>query len=721
MTDNNQEDTKQANDDGPRTRHLLDDGKPKYTNRLFNETSPYLLQHAHNPVDWHPWGDEAFKKSKALNRPLFVSIGYSTCHWCHVMEEESFEDEEIAEFINGHFVPVKVDREELPDVDSVYMSAVQLMNGSGGWPLNVWLTPDLIPFFGGTYFAPRDGVRGATHGFFSMLAQIHNAWTTRPESILSVGSQLTEFMSKALAPEAGKAIPDASIIEKTAQVFTGIYDPKYGGTRSAPKFPATMSVRFLLRHWKKTGTPESLDMAVKTLEEMAKGGIYDQVGGGFHRYATDEKWLVPHFEKMLYDNALLVPAYLEGWQASGNGMFKKVVKEILDYILLEMTSEAGGFYSATDADTMMPSGEKEEGYFFTWSMAELEAVLDKDDLALAKRFYKLDGSPHFEGRYIPHMTESPERIADDFGLDKETLEIRVEGIKQILYKERQRKAPPFTDKKILAAWNGMMISALAKAGLILGDADYLKAAEKAGKFILSELVNEEILFRSFKDGQVKNHAYLDDYAFLTGAFIDLYEASGNIEWLENAIKYAELMISLFEDKEYGGFFMTSEAHDKLPAREKPCLDNATPAPNAIAVLNLLRLYTFTTDEKYLNPAERAMTAFGDQTVQNPAACAEMVIALDYYYDTPKEIAVIKPDSDNRASEELLEEFRGVYLPNRVIAVVDQLSLTGEIQRLIPLLAGRVAINQETTAYVCEKGTCKLPVTDVEAFRQLLNE
>ncbi len=705
----------------PRTRHLLDDGKPIYTNRLFNETSPYLQQHAHNPVDWHPWGEEAFKKAKELNRPLFVSIGYSTCHWCHVMEEESFEDEEIAEFLNGHFVPVKVDREELPDVDSVYMSAVQLMNGSGGWPLNVWLTPDFVPFFGGTYFPARDGDRGGAHGFLTMLGQIQNAWTTRPESLLSVGAQLTEFMRQALIPEAGTAIPDASVIDKTAQVFSGIYDPKYGGTRSAPKFPATMNVRFLLRHWKKTGTSASLDMAVNTLDNMAKGGMYDQAGGGFHRYATDEKWLVPHFEKMLYDNALLVPAYLEGWQASGNELFRRVAIEILDYVSKEMTSKEGGFYSATDADTLTPSGEKEEGYFFTWSQEELETILDAEKLALAKRFFSLEGQPHFEGRYIPHIKDDPEEIRKETGLDKEAFEARISEIKQTLYIERQKKEPPFTDTKILTAWNGMMISAFAKAGLVLGEKKYIEAGKTAAEFILASLVKDGILYRSFKDGNVRNNAYLDDYAFLVQGFIDLYEATGETKWLTNAIHYTEMMVELFEDKTTGGFFMTSAAHDKLPAREKPCLDNATPAPNAIAVLNLLRLHSFTDDKKLFEHAEKALTAFSKITVQNPAACSEIAMALDYYYDTPKEIVLITPGPDSHHAEAFLDVFRGIYLPNRVIAVVDEHALTDDVQRMVPLLSGRAIINQATTAYVCESGTCKLPVTEVDAFRKALEE
>lgn len=710
---------KRGPDYKPRTKHLLDDGSAKYTNRLFLESSPYLLQHAHNPVNWYPWGQEAFDAAKKQGIPLFVSIGYSTCHWCHVMEEESFEDEEIAEYINQHFIPVKVDREERPDVDSVYMSAVQLLTGSGGWPLNVWMTPDLIPFFGGTYFPPRDGDRGTATGFLTLLQQINTAYLTKQDMILSSGKQLTQYINQSLSPPAGSGLPDKALIETAVNDYKKLYDPKDGGTKSAPKFPSTINLRLLLRSWKQSKDHETLEIVENTLIKMANGGINDQVGGGFHRYSTDSKWLVPHFEKMLYDNALLAATFTEAFQATGKERYKTEARKILDYVKNEMTSETGGFYSATDADTLTDKGEKEEGFFFTWTEPELKAALNENDFRIAKRYYSIGSAPHFEGRYIPHITEPPSIIASEYGLTEAELEAVINKIRGILYKYRQQKAPPFTDTKILASWNALMITAFAKAGLIFDDEEYANIAEKAGDFILKNLVKEDILYRSYKDDMAKYIAYLEDYSYLVAALTDLYEVTGKTKWLEKAIAFDKSMVNLFEDEIDGGFYTTSAKHQALPAREKPVYDGATPSGNAIAVLNLLRLYSYTTDAKYLNTAEKALTCFSDRIKQNPTATGEMLIALDYYYDKPKEIIIVTPKGEKASADAFLKVFRESFTPNRILSVVSQGDELTRLEKSVPLVKGKLAVNKKTTVFICEKGVCRLPVSSPAEFNTQL--
>lgn len=616
----------------PRTRHKNPDGSARFTNRLFLETSPYLLQHAHNPVNWYPWGNEAFGEARHLNRPLFVSIGYSTCHWCHVMEEESFEDEEIAAYMNDHFICVKVDREERPDVDAIYMGAVQVLNGSGGWPLNVVLTPELKPFFGGTYFPARDGDRGAFTGFLSLLATISQAWEHKRDIILQSSEDITRHIRNLLVPQPGTRIPDKAVIEQAASFFKQVYDPVHGGMQRAPKFPSSFHVRFLFRAAHRTGDEDIEPMALNTLEKMAYGGMYDQIGGGFHRYSTDAAWLVPHFEKMLYDNALLVPAYLEAFHISHNDEFKRIACEVLDYVIREMTSSEGGFYSATDADSLDPSGEKEEGFYFTWTPEELDRTLDNEQARLAKTYFSITGNPNFEGRYIPHISRASQNDALKIGYSPPELLNEINKIKACLFSEREKRERPLTDTKILSSWNGLMISAFARAGRMLDHPEYTETAIKAARFLSDRLVVNGRLRRAYTDGESRLNAYLDDYAFATAAFLDIYDADCNIRWLTRARELDAVLETFFEDGDQGGFFMTSKDHEAMIAREKPCMDGALPSGNSVAILNLLRLYNLTGEESFLKRAEKAFCAFSGVMEKSPGACGEMLVALDYYYE-----------------------------------------------------------------------------------------
>jgi len=704
----------------PRTKHLRPDGRAKYTNRLFLETSPYLLQHAHNPVDWYPWGDEAFEKARRENRPVLVSIGYSTCHWCHVMEEESFEDEEIARFLNERFVAVKVDREERPEVDAIYMRAVQALTGHGGWPLNVWLTPDRRPFHGGTYFPPRDDDSGRGIGFLSLLKGVRKAYDDQPARVAEIGLQLTAYVRQSLSPEGGKELPAADVLAAAARSYKDRFDPVHGGLAGAPKFPSSLPIRFLLRYHRRTGNKDFLEMARLSLAKMAAGGMYDQAGGGFHRYSTDEKWLVPHFEKMLYDNALLVVACLETYQASGEKDFARIVRETLRFIGRDMTSPEGGFYSATDADSVGPGGEREEGYFFTWTPGELEAVLGPERSRIVGRYYGVSDRGNFEGRTILHAPDSPAAVANSLSLSEENLAAILEEAKELLYRERSRRPQPLRDEKILTAWNGLTISAFARAGLVLADPRYVAQAVRAATFILGNLYRDGRLSRTFMDGIAKNNAYLEDHAFLIAGLLDLYEATSDPQWLEKAIGLDKILEDHFEDKVHGGYFLTGDDHEKLLVREKPSYDGAEPSGNSVAALNLLRLHEFTTEDGYRRRAEMTFRYMAETLRSNPLALSEMLLAVDFHLDTPKQILLVAPRGEKEAADPLMTVFRGRFLPNRVFSVVSAGEEQERNARLVPLLRGKEAAGGKATAYVCENRACRLPTNDPAEFeRQLL--
>ncbi len=702
-----------------RTRHLRPDGSPQYTNRLFLESSPYLLQHAHNPVNWYAWGDEAFDAARRLGRPVLLSVGYSTCHWCHVMEEESFDDEEIARYLNENYVAIKVDREERPDLDAIYMSAVQIMTGGGGWPMTVWLTPDRGPFFGGTYFPARDGDRGARVGFLTLLRKLKDAYTRQPDTVSESSARLTAAIRQTLAPDPGqRELPDPRVLQAAASYYLSRFDSAHGGLAGAPKFPSSLPVRFLLRYHRRTQDTDALQMARLTLEKMAAGGIRDHVGGGFHRYSTDAKWLVPHFEKMLYDNALLVGAYLDGYQATGNPAFAGVVREILRYVEREMTSPDGGFYSATDADSSTPDGLREEGWFFTWTPEEIRTALGAERARVVGAFYGVTAHGDFAGRNILHTPRALAEVAREVGLPLESVRSVVEEAREPLYTTRARRPHPLRDEKILAAWNGLMIGAQAQAALVLDEPRYAEQAARAAGFLLTRMRGDGRLIRSYKDGPGRQQGYLDDYAFLIAGLLDLYEATGEVRWLREALALDGTLEELYEDQDHGGYFMTSGDHESLLAREKPAYDGPEPSGNSVQALNLLRLHELTTDDRYRQRAERTLGAFGRRMAERPAAFSEMLLASDFQLDTPKEVVIVARRSRNQAAP-FLAELRRIFLPNRVLIVAVEGEDLDAQSPLVPLLQGKLSRKGPATAYLCERRVCRLPTADPEVFAKQL--
>ena len=700
----------------PRTRHLRDDGSPRYINRLFLESSPYLRQHAHNPLNWHPWGDDAFELARALGRPILLSIGYSTCHWCHVMEEESFDDEEIAQYLNENYVVIKVDREVRPDLDAIYMSAVQLfLQGGGGWPMTVWLTPDAEPFSGATYLPARDGDRGAAVGFLTIAQRLKEAYDEQPDQIAAVSAEVVARIRDLLAPGDGRdGLPTAQSLHAAAAYYRAGFDETHGGLDGQRKFPSSLSVRMLLRHHRRTGDVESLAMATRTLEAMAAGGIHDQVGGGFHRYATDPAWLVPHFEQMLYDNALLVPAYLEAYQVTGREDFAEVARDILRYVERDMTAPEGAFYSATDADSQGPDGERAEGLFFTWTPDEIAAVLDADQARAVVAYFGVTDAGNFEGRTILHTPRPLREVAAELGLSGASLRRTVDAARQQLYAARAIRPAPLRDDKILTAWNGLMISALAQAALVLDEPVYAERAARAADYLLRTLRRGDRLLRAALGGAARQTAYLDDYAFLIAGLLDLYEADGDLRWLEEVSALDAVLERDYEDTAGGGFFRTAADQVSLLTREKPTYDAAEPSGNSVAVHNLLRLHELTTDDRYRVRAERAFEAFGAMLAERPSAVSEMLLAVDYQLDTPKEIVLVVSDGRDDAAP-FLAELRARFLPNRFLTIVAEGEQLERHARVVPLLDGKTARDGRATAYVCENRICDLPTTDPAVF------
>ena len=704
----------------PRTRHLLPDGSPQYTNRLFLESSPYLLQHAHNPVNWFPWGDEAFETAKRLGRPIFLSVGYSTCHWCHVMEEESFEDEEIARYLNENYVAIKVDREERPDVDAIYMAAVQLMTGRGGWPMSVWLTPDRKPFYGGTYFPARDGDRGASTGFLTIIRKLKEAYVAQASQVATNSTALTNAVVSQLSSlPVGTDLPRPEVLTNAAKTYSERFDGTQGGLTGSPKFPSNLPIRFLLRYYRRTGNERFLRMATLTLDKMAAGGMCDQVGGGFHRYSTDDRWLVPHFEKMLYDNALLTLTYLEGYQVTGTKDYARVAREILRYADRDMGASEGGFYSATDADSPMPSGPREEGWFFTWTPTELEAVLGKYRARVLAVHYGVTPGGNFEGRSILYTARTLEDTARQLKIPTEKLASIVRESNELLYRARARRPHPHRDEKILAAWNGLMISAFARGAFVLGDNEYARRAERTAEFVLTHMRQNGRLLRSYRDGRAGLNAYLDDYAFMIAGLLDLYEATGRPRWLREAKALDSALEKHYEDAG-GGYFMTADDHEKLLAREMPSYDGAEPSGNSVQALNLLRLAEFTTQDRYRERADRLLRRFKARLAEARTTLSELLLAVDFRLDAPKEVIIVVPRSRADA-EPFLARLRTTFLPNRVLAVTVAGPDQKDQGKLVSLLADKIAQGGKTTAYVCEGGVCRLPTTDPEVFARQIRE
>ncbi len=708
----------------PRTRHLDAAGSAKYTNRLISQPSPYLGQHAHNPVNWYPWGPEAFEAAKRLDRPVLLSIGYSTCHWCHVMEEESFEDEATARYLNENFIAIKVDREERPDVDSIYMSALQVMGQSGGWPLNVWLTHDRRPFYGGTYFPPEGG-RGGRPSFMTVLTKLKEAYDGDRERLLASSQEVVEQIERMAQPPAGTAVvPGSEVLDAAAQQVISRYDAVNGGLmadRRGTKFPSQTPIRFLLRYARRTGDAKYSDMAVDTLDAMAAGGMYDQAGGGFHRYSTDPKWLVPHFEKMLYDNALLVSAYVEAFLATGEERHAKVARHVLAYVARDMRTPEGAFFSATDADSIGPGGEREEGYYFTWTPEDLVGLLGADKAKLVSAYFGVTQRGNFEGRSILNVQGPLATYAAAQGISDDDAARIVAEARETLYLARGERPAPHTDDKVLVAWNGLMISAFAQAARALGpdrerEVDYLAIGEACANYILGNMREEGRLLRSSQGGKAHLRAYVDDYAFFIAGLLDLYMASGTSRWLEAAIELQGHLDAHYGD-ERGGYFMTADDHEALLTREKPSSDGAIPSGNSMAILNLLTLHQLTGKNEYQERADAGLRAFGEALRSSPIGLSEMLLAVDYRSDAVKQVVIVAPEGgDSRSFREIAGK---AWAPNQVFVATTEGAALDALSSLVPLVEEKIAIAGQVTAYVCEDTQCDLPTGDPDVFRKQL--
>jgi uncharacterized protein YyaL (SSP411 family) len=663
-------------------------------NRLAQETSPYLLQHKDNPVDWHPWGEEALSRAREEDRPILLSIGYSACHWCHVMERESFEDEDTAAYMNSNFVCVKLDREERPDLDAIYMEACMAMTGHGGWPLNVFLTPEQVPFYAGTYFPPAE--RGGMPSWRRVLSAVTDAWETKRDEIRAGGDRIARRLQGGalLTPSDEEIGPE--LLDEAVDALRQAFDPNYGGFGGAPKFPPASAIEFLLRR-------EEVGMTSATLRAMAAGGMYDQIGGGFARYSVDDRWLVPHFEKMLYDNALLARAYLHGWQVTGDELFRRVCVETLDWALREMRGPEGGFMSALDADS-----EGVEGKFYVWSVDELRDVLGPGDADAAIEYFGASTAGNFEGSNI--LTRGPEEP------------LRLESIRARLYEERSRRVWPGIDDKRIASWNALMIGALADAGAVLERQDYLDAATACASFVLDSMrdSSDGRLLRTWKDGSAKLNGYLEDHAYMVEALLSLYEATFDPRWFFEARSLADFTVSHFGDDERGGFFETADYHERLVARRKDLEDNPIPAGNSSMAYGLLRLALLCGEYSYEERAVGVFRLLQKIAGQHPQAFAHLLQAIDFWLAPVKEVALVGPSL--RPLERVV---RARFRPHLVLAGEPSGSAppTGSLSpsALVPLLEGRTPVEGRATVYVCERFACKQPVTAPEELEKLLGE
>jgi uncharacterized protein YyaL (SSP411 family) len=688
-------------------------------NKLINEQSPYLRQHAENPVNWYPWGDEAFEKAKNEDKPIFLSIGYSTCHWCHVMAHESFEDNEIAELMNEAFVSIKVDREERPDIDKIYMTVCQLMTGSGGWPLTIIMTPDKKPFFAGTYF-PKESRHGRA-GLKGMIPRIKDLWENEREKLLESGNEVVHALEDITDEAPGNKV-DNKILMRAHNQLAMRYEEKYGGFNEAPKFPSPHNLYFLLRFWKRTQNQEPLKMVEKTLKEMRKGGIFDHIGYGFHRYSTDKEWLVPHFEKMLYDQALIAMAYLEAYQATRNEIYERTAREIFTYVLRDMRSSEGGFFSAEDADS-----EGVEGKFYVWETEELKEILTEKDYKLAKTIFNIEESGNYleeatrqkTGKNILHMKKSLQEYANDLNYDVNQLKMELEKIRKRLFEYREKRIHPHKDDKILTDWNGLMIAALAKGGRILEEPEYTNAAEKAIKFISKNLEpSKGKLLHRFRDGHSEIDAFIDDYSFLIWGLIELYETTFNTDYLEKALNLNEYLNFHFWDDNIGGYFFNSDEAEKLIVRQKEIYDGAIPSGNSVALLNLLRLYFITGNENLDKKADILSRVFSEKIKNNPSAFTQFLTAVDFEIG-PSYSLVISGDKDTESTQKMINLIRGQFLPNKTTVLRNTAQDSPKIDKYSDFITYFEKLNEKATAYVCVNKTCKPPTNDPQEMLQLL--
>ena len=678
-------------------------------NRLAQETSPYLLQHKNNPVDWYPWSEEAFEKARAEDKPVLLSVGYSACHWCHVMERESFEDEATAEIMNENFVNIKVDREERPDVDSIYMSAVQAMTHHGGWPMTVFMTPDGAPFYAGTYFPPVPS-RGMP-AFKQVLLNLAEAYKNRRDEVLKSAEGVREYLQAATSASVPQVGISEELFTRAASSLVGQIDHRFGGFGGAPKFPQAMNLEVLLRYYKRTNDRAPLTGLELTLRQMANGGIYDQLGGGFHRYSVDEYWLVPHFEKMLYDNALLARLYLEAYQATGDAFYRRIAEETLDYVARDMTAPEGGFYSAEDADS-----EGVEGKFYVWTPGEIEGALEPDEARLAIRFWDVTERGNFEGKNILYVPHPPEAVAAEFDISTEELWEKIVVIRQKLFAEREKRVRPGRDEKVLAAWNGLMLRAFAFAARVLEREDYRRIAEKNASFLLEKLRLDGRLRRSYKDERPRFNGYLEDYACVADGLVALYEATFETRWLAEAKALADAILELFWDEQRAAFYDTSADHEELVTRPRDVYDSAAPSGNSVAVDVLLKLSVLLDREDYRRRAEAVLEGLSGAIARISGGFGRLLSALDFYMSTPYEVAVIgNPEAPD--TKALLAAVYSAYLPNKVVA--GRSESDEEASRLVPLLADRSVRDGRATAYVCVQYACQSPTTDAEELKRQL--
>jgi uncharacterized protein len=698
-------------------KNLPPDGGPEF-NRLVFEKSPYLLQHARNPVDWYPWGTEAFEKARTEDKPVFLSIGYATCHWCHVMEHESFEDSIVAALMNENFVCIKVDREERPDIDNIYMAVTQAMTGHGGWPMTVIMTWDKKPFFTGTYF-PKQSM-GGRPGMQELVPAVADAWKNRKDEVLRSANDITAAIQKNVNENSGASL-DASILDTAFAMFKSQFDNRYAGFGNAPKFPTAHNLSFLLRYWKRTGNADALRMVERTLKAMRNGGMYDHIGFGFHRYSTDATWFLPHFEKMLYDQAINAMAYTEAYQATQNPLYKQTAEEIFEYVLRDMTDTEGGFYSAEDADS-----EGEEGKFYLWSKPELIDILGSGDADFFCKVFNMssDGNYYeeatreFKGTNIPFLNKDLDVLAHETGMTESEFAVKIGSLRKKLFEVRKERMHPLKDDKILTDWNGLMIAALAKGAQVLNKPSYAEAAKRAADFVLSHLRKPNgQLMKRYRLGDAGLPAHLDDYAFMIWGVLELYEATFDIQYLRSSIELNQIMTDLFLDKENGGFFFTASGGEELITRPKEIYDGAIPSGNSVATLNLMKLSRITGKESYARTAESIGRSFANNISKVPMLYAQFLIAYDFEIGPSYEVVIAGKVNDG-STRQMLNAVQSVFIPNKVV-LFNSSDASSELNAIAPFTEQQVMKNGKATAYVCQNFTCSAPTNDVTEMLRLL--
>ena len=684
----------------------------QYVNRLAKESSPYLLQHKNNPVDWYPWGDEAFQKALELNRPIFLSIGYSTCHWCHVMEEESFEDEQVAQLLNDNFISIKVDREERPEIDHLYMTVCQAMTGKGGWPLTIIMTPDKYPFFAGTYF-PKKGRMGRP-GMIELLPAIADAWVNKKGELIQSANQIKKYLIDSNNKEIGDQL-NQTILTNTNSQFINRYDKTHGGFGVKPKFPSPHNLIYLLRYHNMSGDKTSLLMVEKTLQEMRLGGIFDHVGFGFHRYSTDREWILPHFEKMLYDQAMLTLAFTEAYQITKNQLYKDTAQEILHYVQRDMTDKRGGFYSAEDADS-----EGEEGLFYLWTIEEIKNILSDEESELLINNYSLDKEGNYKDEATGKKTEKNILYLKE-PINNIESKNRLNEITKKLYLAREKRIHPLKDDKILTDWNGLMIAAFAKAGDVFNSNDYIQQAEKSAQFILKNLTdNNGRLLKRYRNGNAGIDAHLDDYAFFIWGLLELYEATFNVTYLTEAVQLSNIMVDEFWDITNGGFFLGSESSEKLIVRAKTGYDGAMPSGNSVAAMNCSKLNRITGETKWAEISDKIFMTFSNEIQKTPSGYASMVNAFLFNVDSPKEIVIVGSSKDDK-TKKAIEKIKSEYVPSKVIIFKDTDDKLNKLSPLAQWTVTQETIDEKTTFYICQDFACKIPTTDLDLALKFINE